>query len=552
MCKFSNSISTRIIGFQIALVPLIVVPRIVGSQAATELSSVGSYRACLRQFELCKRNNDIDALKKLKKKVVRLEAQSNSDVRPLFVKLSSEMNEILKVHFEGVTEDILDKTGRLVMASQERALSIGENQTLVQVFELAAHKNYPHHEEFMLLKRAYDRANANRNGQHLARASKNNREGILNGVTTQIDNLQNNNNDVREVIAGRTVRNSRHEELPSLHKAAKVNNLDELISILQKGADVNGRDVEGNTPLHWAAINGHWKFIARLLLFNADRDVVNEKKETALQLAQENGHSRAIRVLKGETSVKNESDEADCIICCEDLDAEGQTLARISAHCLHMIHAACREQLIRSNRKTCPLCQQPIVDSVPIKTSIKQERVRAEPVQNSRIAFPSAASSRVVSLDGPQRQANPLGSIPPTVVPVAQHAVQVNRSPIHAPPVNRNMGVSLDPDMRLLVAASSGYVEGVCSLLNQGANVNFGDGEGITPLIAATIGGHYRVIEELLYRYNASADLADRNGCTALYWAAANGKLDIVRLLTEGRANELKEEGWRRMRYIGS
>lgn len=541
-----KSLLSRIIGFQIACLLFTGFSTVVGSEAAVEITSQGAYCRCLLKFTVCRSKKDLEGLKKLREEVIRLEGNSTAAMRPSYAKLLTVINQVGSALFEKVVEDILNMIGGLVVIAQQHPLNREECQTLLRAFELAAHPNYPHHEEIMLLKRAYDRANANRDRQGLASVSQNNRGGTLPQVVLENNHLQNNNKPLcvqkhnNAAIVSPAVKGL--EELPALHKAAKVNNIDDLPSILRGGADINGRDREGNTPLHWAARNGHWKFVARLLLFNADRDLVNEKKETALQLAQESGYGQAVRILKGDTIVKNESHD-NCPICSDDLDAEGHALVRISSNCLCMIHKACRDQHTKSKYgKSCPLCQQPIVDPAQAKTAIRQERINVELAPNSRTVAPPVPARQVVALNESQRAASHHSSVVTMVTPEVQRIAQVSR-PINTPSQNRSIGLSLDQDMQLLVAASSGYVEGVCSLLNQGANVNFSDSEGVTPLIAATIGGYCKIIEELLYRYSATADLVDKNGRTALYWAAARGNRTIVRLLTAGRANDLRGKG---------
>jgi len=43
-----------------------------------------------------------------------------------------------------------------------------------------------------------------------------------------------------------------------------------IIKLIEKGADVNARDIDGNTPLHWAANFGNVESINLLLKAGAD------------------------------------------------------------------------------------------------------------------------------------------------------------------------------------------------------------------------------------------------------------------------------------------
>ena len=64
---------------------------------------------------------------------------------------------------------------------------------------------------------------------------------------------------------------------------------------------VNAVDIFGNTALHYAAKNGHEKFISKLLSFNKafiDIDIRNNEGCTALDLAKENNHVWLVGTLK--------------------------------------------------------------------------------------------------------------------------------------------------------------------------------------------------------------------------------------------------------------
>ncbi|BGP20059.1 palmitoyltransferase akr1 [Rhodosporidiobolus nylandii] len=92
-------------------------------------------------------------------------------------------------------------------------------------------------------------------------------------------------------------------ELPPLHLAAQRGDLPALATLLsprppQQPADVNGRDQQGITALHWAAINGHVAFCKELLRNGAQVDVRGGELEgTALHWAARNGHLPIVHLL---------------------------------------------------------------------------------------------------------------------------------------------------------------------------------------------------------------------------------------------------------------
>ena len=79
-----------------------------------------------------------------------------------------------------------------------------------------------------------------------------------------------------------------------LHLPARQGNVKTLEARFRLGANLNDRDVGGNTPLHVLAINGHLKavryFTANRLLFELDMNAKNSEGLTARNLATFNGH----------------------------------------------------------------------------------------------------------------------------------------------------------------------------------------------------------------------------------------------------------------------
>ncbi len=82
-----------------------------------------------------------------------------------------------------------------------------------------------------------------------------------------------------------------------LVEAARANNSDRLQTLLEDGANVNGRATDGTTALHWAA---HWDDLSMaeaLIRAGAEVETTNRFDVTPLMLAAANGSSAMIEAL---------------------------------------------------------------------------------------------------------------------------------------------------------------------------------------------------------------------------------------------------------------
>lgn len=74
---------------------------------------------------------------------------------------------------------------------------------------------------------------------------------------------------------------------------------------LDRGAEVNGRDKQDRTALHWAAEHGHTEMLAVLLDLGADITVVDViRRETPLFLAASRGHIKTAVLLRERGAVE--------------------------------------------------------------------------------------------------------------------------------------------------------------------------------------------------------------------------------------------------------
>jgi len=79
--------------------------------------------------------------------------------------------------------------------------------------------------------------------------------------------------------------------------AIRTKNLERANTLLKAGAEVDCKDEEGNTALHYAASSGQLEFVELLIKNGIDPDLINNKIETALHKASEKGYADIIKFL---------------------------------------------------------------------------------------------------------------------------------------------------------------------------------------------------------------------------------------------------------------
>ncbi|XP_049794271.1 cortactin-binding protein 2-like isoform X8 [Schistocerca nitens] len=82
-----------------------------------------------------------------------------------------------------------------------------------------------------------------------------------------------------------------------LIEAAKVGAVSDVQTLLAAGADLEVRDSDGYTALHWAAERGHVDVARCLLEGGAEVDATNDSRTTPLHRAAQSGHAAVVRLL---------------------------------------------------------------------------------------------------------------------------------------------------------------------------------------------------------------------------------------------------------------
>ncbi|KAM8735360.1 E3 ubiquitin-protein ligase HACE1 isoform X1 [Acanthopagrus latus] len=88
----------------------------------------------------------------------------------------------------------------------------------------------------------------------------------------------------------------------------------------------------------------------------------------------------------------------------------------------------------------------------------------------------------------------------------------------------------------LHIAANCGSVECLVLLLKRGANPNYQDISGCTPLHLAARNGQKKCMGKLL-EYNADVNICNNEGLTAIHWLAVNGRTELLHDLVQHVTN---------------
>jgi len=84
----------------------------------------------------------------------------------------------------------------------------------------------------------------------------------------------------------------------------------------------------------------------------------------------------------------------------------------------------------------------------------------------------------------------------------------------------------------LHIAANCGSVECLVLLLKKGANPNYQDISGCTPLHLAARNGQKKCMSKLL-EYSADVNICNNEGLTAIHWLAVNGRTELLHDLVQ-------------------
>lgn len=340
---------------------------------------------------------------------------------------------------------------------------------------------------------------------------------------------------------------SAHEIMPeaftSMHLAAYagLSWLLRKLFIIKYSEDIHARDSQGNSPLIWAARNGHGLVVQLLLDKGADIGAENHEGVTALYWASNNGHSATVDLL-----LKNRAN-------CKPRDKVGWTSLHRAAF---NGHTGVVRTLLDND-----------ADIEATDTTKWTALMRAATTGNvavTRLLLSKSANPKVRDMEGctPLHHAAAFGHTQIVRLllecgadleardnerwTVLHQAAWNGHEKTMRYVLKKGGDISAKADngwTALHQATWNGHRAAVRRLLEEGADADEADDEGETALHQAAWRGH-SVLTKLLLDYGANPSPRDRTCQTPLHQAASSGSIAVVNLLLERGADPRAEENF--------
>jgi ankyrin repeat protein len=291
-------------------------------------------------------------------------------------------------------------------------------------------------------------------------------------------------------------------EATGLHLAAYFALLKIVASLLEKGCQPDHRDSRDQTPLLWAAMNGH-EAVAKLLVERDDVEADSKDKngQTPLLWAAMNGHEAVAKLLVERDDVKADSK-----------DKNGQTplswAARMGHETIVKLLAE-RDDVETDSKNKYGWTPLSLAARMGHETVVKLLAERDDVETDSKDTYGQTPLSWAAEM-GQE-----------TIVKLLAERADVETD-------------SKDKYGRtpLSLAAETGQ-ETIVKLLAERDDVETDskDKDGRTPLSWATEMGQETIVKLLAERDDVETDSKDKYGRTPLLWAVARGHVTILKLL---------------------
>jgi ankyrin repeat protein len=286
-----------------------------------------------------------------------------------------------------------------------------------------------------------------------------------------------------------------------IHSAAVNDDLDKLKLLLKGNPDlVFSKDGDGETPLHWAAANGHNDVVKFLLANKADVNAKDNSGDTPLHEAVGKGYEDTAELLLAGQADVNSKDKNDYTPLHYAVLGHQLTLVQLLVAKKADVNA-------KDNKSRTPAQWATVKGYNDIATWMQQHAT-----QNA------AASSR--ALPGTPGKID-IGGLP-TVQDAASDGDLNKLKALLKDNPDLVFSRDKDGDTPLHLAAGNAHLPAVQFLLTDKADVNATNNLGQTPLHLAAANGDTNVTQFLL-NHGADVNATNKRGQTPLFYATQFG-----------------------------
>jgi len=345
--------------------------------------------------------------------------------------------------------------------------------------------------------------------------------------------------------AGRShAKNSATDRLKIVSEAMEASDITEIRSLIERGADVNVRSVNGKTSLFIASERGYNEIVKLLIQAKAN---VNTSVEgfTPLLIAVQQGHSEIVKLLIEKKANINASN-LEGLTPLYDASAWGRVeIVKM------LIDAQADVNIVNKSSGLTPLGIAAALpgssDNAVLESAVyAMDNVNAVDEYNfdlragtrpqSRINVAALLESVLLMSANPDKdslinQSRKLGLLRIAGADTAKIVKLLIEAGSDVNAVRR-------PDFAtpLHLAAAADNREAIKLLIEEGADVNAASTDGITPLHLAAGLGSSKVVK-LLIEAKADVNAGKKDGLTPLFWASKQGHSEAVKLLIEAGAD---------------
>ncbi len=331
-----------------------------------------------------------------------------------------------------------------------------------------------------------------------------------------------------------------------LLSAIATGNLAAAKTAIAKGADVNGKDETGATPLMFATESGDTNLAAFLLEQGARRDTTYPSDgSTPLILAAQRGFEDLVKLLATKETLNMVSDNASGNISALSIAAQnGHTgIVKILVEMGAKIHnSGTQEAALRQAAQNghFSIVEYLVQKGADVNVHDAERRT---PLHMAALGGHTKIVHYLLQHGAEKDAVSDKGAIPLMYAVQNGHADTVKLL-ITKQNVNMKTNEKAGKTTALMHAAQGGYLDVVTLLVEHGAQLDVtgivptsDDGktdptEIFFPLLQASLNGHTAVVKYLL-EHGAPVNQKNARGQTALMAAQAAGKAEIEKLLLE-------------------